>query len=252
MLTGATAGVLHKLSTPLAEAGVAIFALSTFDTDHILVHEADQDKARQALEQDGWQFIVVPPAKNFVDLPAEIQLQVLSYVDFPTLASFRCVSQATQAVVNEGSEQVYCDLSHSHGFTREKTYSASSLRSTMDEKAKRAAEGPSHRRVLARAIEVQHSLDYFLGTPTWKMFGEYSRNRREERELISITAHKQVVLPQRWIDSPVHVRMHIAPMGWPRMGLHRFKVDPVRRLILFSEGAGAFPSPFTLHTNSQQ
>src|SRR5262249_53205645 len=34
-------GVLASLTVPLAEAGVSIFALSTFDTDYLLLKEAD-------------------------------------------------------------------------------------------------------------------------------------------------------------------------------------------------------------------
>jgi hypothetical protein len=34
-------GVLASLVGPLAQAGVSVFALSTFDTDYLLVKEAD-------------------------------------------------------------------------------------------------------------------------------------------------------------------------------------------------------------------
>ena len=46
-------GVLASLAVPLADAGVSIFALSTYDTDYILVKDVDLDRARQALEQAG-------------------------------------------------------------------------------------------------------------------------------------------------------------------------------------------------------
>ena len=42
-------GVLASLTAPLAEAGVALFALSTFDTDYLLVKEHDLGKAIEAL-----------------------------------------------------------------------------------------------------------------------------------------------------------------------------------------------------------
>ncbi|MBL8795351.1 MAG: ACT domain-containing protein [Planctomycetia bacterium] len=44
-------GVLASLVQPLATAGVSAFAVSTFDTDYILVKETDLEKARQALRE---------------------------------------------------------------------------------------------------------------------------------------------------------------------------------------------------------
>jgi uncharacterized protein len=46
-------GVVASLSTALAEAGISIFAISTFDTDYILVHEPDFDAAVGALTEAG-------------------------------------------------------------------------------------------------------------------------------------------------------------------------------------------------------
>jgi uncharacterized protein len=43
-------GVLAGLSSALAEAGVSLFAISTFDTDYLLVKVTALDKARDALE----------------------------------------------------------------------------------------------------------------------------------------------------------------------------------------------------------
>ena len=42
-------GVLDSLVTPLAEAGVSVFVLSTFDTDYLLVKESDLERALAAL-----------------------------------------------------------------------------------------------------------------------------------------------------------------------------------------------------------
>ena len=42
-------GVLAGLAAPLAAAGISIFALSTYDTDYVLVKEADLDRALAAL-----------------------------------------------------------------------------------------------------------------------------------------------------------------------------------------------------------
>ena len=46
-------GVVAALANPLADAGISIFAISTFDTDYILVHEPDFDAAVEALTQAG-------------------------------------------------------------------------------------------------------------------------------------------------------------------------------------------------------
>lgn len=46
-------GVLASLVAPLAEAGVSIFAISTFDTDYLLVQEGHLQKACEALRQVG-------------------------------------------------------------------------------------------------------------------------------------------------------------------------------------------------------
>lgn len=46
-------GVLLAVLAPLAQAGVSIFALSTFDTDAILVKESSLAQARAALEAAG-------------------------------------------------------------------------------------------------------------------------------------------------------------------------------------------------------
>jgi hypothetical protein len=49
----ALVGILSALLTPLAAAGVAVFALSTFDTDYVLVREAALDDALAALTAAG-------------------------------------------------------------------------------------------------------------------------------------------------------------------------------------------------------
>ena len=46
-------GVVAALANPLADAGISIFAVSTFDTDYILVHEPDLDAAVRALTRAG-------------------------------------------------------------------------------------------------------------------------------------------------------------------------------------------------------
>jgi uncharacterized protein len=46
-------GVLAALARPLAEAGIVIFALSTFDTDYVLVRQADLERAIATLSAAG-------------------------------------------------------------------------------------------------------------------------------------------------------------------------------------------------------
>jgi uncharacterized protein len=46
-------GVVASLANPLADAGISIFAISTYDTDYVLVHEPDFDAAAQALVAAG-------------------------------------------------------------------------------------------------------------------------------------------------------------------------------------------------------
>ena len=46
-------GVLASLVVPLAEAGITLFALSTFETDYLLVRERDLGRACDALRGAG-------------------------------------------------------------------------------------------------------------------------------------------------------------------------------------------------------
>ncbi|MGH3519449.1 MAG: ACT domain-containing protein [Haloechinothrix sp.] len=46
-------GIIAALASELAAAGVALFSLSTFDTDHVLVKETDLARAIDALEISG-------------------------------------------------------------------------------------------------------------------------------------------------------------------------------------------------------
>jgi hypothetical protein len=46
-------GVLASVAAPLAGAGISIFAVSTYDTDYLLVSEEDLQEATQVLESAG-------------------------------------------------------------------------------------------------------------------------------------------------------------------------------------------------------
>lgn len=48
-----TVGVLASLVQPLADAGISVFAISTFDTDYLLVKEAELQRAIDALRGKG-------------------------------------------------------------------------------------------------------------------------------------------------------------------------------------------------------
>ena len=50
-------GVLADLTTTLADAGVPIFAISTFDTDYLLVRDLDAAPAIAALSDSGHRLI---------------------------------------------------------------------------------------------------------------------------------------------------------------------------------------------------
>jgi hypothetical protein len=46
-------GVLAALAAPLAAAGISIFAVSTYDTDYLLVRDREMDRAVRALREAG-------------------------------------------------------------------------------------------------------------------------------------------------------------------------------------------------------
>ena len=48
----ALTGILARLAAPLAEAGISIFAISTYDTDYLLVRAADLDAAIAVLQRE--------------------------------------------------------------------------------------------------------------------------------------------------------------------------------------------------------
>ena len=46
-------GIVLSLASPLANAGVSIFVVSTYDTDYVLVREGQLKTALSALAEDG-------------------------------------------------------------------------------------------------------------------------------------------------------------------------------------------------------
>ena len=53
----ALVGILAEIATALAGAGVSLFAVSTFDTDLVLVAEHDVARAETALAAVGWRAV---------------------------------------------------------------------------------------------------------------------------------------------------------------------------------------------------
>jgi len=52
-LAFALTGVLASVAEPLAEAEISIFAVSTYDTDYLLISEKDLQRATEVLEAAG-------------------------------------------------------------------------------------------------------------------------------------------------------------------------------------------------------
>ena len=50
-------GILAKISGILAENGISIFALSTYNTDYVLVKAENFEKALQALSAEGFTIV---------------------------------------------------------------------------------------------------------------------------------------------------------------------------------------------------
>ncbi|WP_439660948.1 ACT domain-containing protein [Lentzea sp. HUAS TT2] len=55
-------GIMAALAGELAAAGVSLFALSTYDTDHLLVKHTDLGRAVLALRAAGHELVVAPEA----------------------------------------------------------------------------------------------------------------------------------------------------------------------------------------------
>lgn len=50
-------GVHVSLAIPLAQAGISILSIATYETDHLLIQEEDLESAIKVLEEAGHQFI---------------------------------------------------------------------------------------------------------------------------------------------------------------------------------------------------
>ncbi|MHB1260949.1 MAG: ACT domain-containing protein [Thermoplasmatota archaeon] len=54
-----TVGVVSSMTKPLADAGISVFVLSTYDTDYLMVNEANVERASKRLARAG--FVVARP-----------------------------------------------------------------------------------------------------------------------------------------------------------------------------------------------
>ncbi len=50
-------GIIASISTALAKAGISIFAVSTYNTDYILVKEKNLEQSKEVLEKNGHNII---------------------------------------------------------------------------------------------------------------------------------------------------------------------------------------------------
>ena len=53
-------GIIASVTVPLAAADVGVFVVSTYDTDLVLVHEEDLDRAIDVLDTAGHRLSAVP------------------------------------------------------------------------------------------------------------------------------------------------------------------------------------------------
>ena len=57
-------GVLASLVNPLSHAGISLFAISTFDTDYVLVHANEANQASLAMRRAGHRVHAEPKASS--------------------------------------------------------------------------------------------------------------------------------------------------------------------------------------------
>ena len=50
-------GILSEISTILAEHGISIFAVSTYNTDYILIKDTNYEKALEVLRSSGYEIV---------------------------------------------------------------------------------------------------------------------------------------------------------------------------------------------------
>ena len=66
-------GVVAAIADPLRDAGIAIFAISSFDTDYVLVHEPDFEAAVRTLTAAGHE--IEEPSKLSPRTPRSVRVR---------------------------------------------------------------------------------------------------------------------------------------------------------------------------------
>jgi hypothetical protein len=111
------------------------------------------------------------PAMLLTALPPELQLQIITFTDFATLAAFSRLSRSAHSLTTDSLEHLCRALCILHGFAEGQTFSSSCLRSWMEEKSK--GEDPGDQRWLRIAVKAQNSMgSYYEDATTWFEFGE--------------------------------------------------------------------------------
>lgn len=93
-----TTGVLASLLTPLADARIGIFAISTFDTDYLLVKEADRDRALEALSARG--YIIAKPAWRIEPATASAPIAALFEEYWQSFGFTPCFQNFSEELAN--------------------------------------------------------------------------------------------------------------------------------------------------------
>jgi len=79
-------GVLAGLTAPLAAAGISVFAIATYDTDHLLVRERDVDLAVVALRNAGHEIPSVAICRE--RLPSPVADRLIADLNAELLAMY--------------------------------------------------------------------------------------------------------------------------------------------------------------------
>lgn len=106
------------------------------------------------------------------DLPPEITIRILGYLDIPSLACFRCTSSASNDLIKSSSEYLYRQLSYSHSFLDE--YTVSSAAGVVRSKENVQLTKGYDPEELERAIQAENSqLSKQLPSKSWESFGKH-------------------------------------------------------------------------------
>ena len=109
-------GILASLTQPLADAKVSIFAISTFDTDYILVKEVDLEKSVDTLGTAGHRILTAPEIRS-----ERLTLRPISIQDLPFLVQLQNTPEVMKHISNgvlRTPEQVKTSLERNLAFRK--------------------------------------------------------------------------------------------------------------------------------------